>query len=92
MNQSVTIIYLVIVIAAFYFLIIRPQMQRQRKQTQLVASLVVGDRVITAGGVYGTVAETDGEIVRLRIADGVVVEVAKGAIVQRAEQGPASEE
>ena len=85
MNQTFTIVYLVVIVAAFYFLVIRPQGQRQRQQSQLVASLTEGDRVITAAGIYGTVVGMSGDVVHLRIADGVVIEVAKGAIVQRAE-------
>lgn len=85
MDQTFTIVYLVVIVAAFYFLVIRPQGQRQRKQSELVASLSEGDRVVTAGGVYGIVAGMSGDTVRLRIAEGVIIEVAKGAVVQRAE-------
>ncbi|MBE0475808.1 MAG: preprotein translocase subunit YajC [Coriobacteriia bacterium] len=85
MNQTFTIVYLAVIVAAFYFLVIRPQTQRQRQQAALTASLREGDRVLTAGGVYGVVVSLGEESLRLQVADGVVVEVAKGAVVQRAE-------
>ena len=82
-----TIIYFVVLAAVFYFLFIRPQAQRQRAQQSLLESLSVGDRVVTAGGLYGTIQALAGDIVRLEIADGVVVDVARGAIGKRLEVG-----
>jgi preprotein translocase subunit YajC len=76
---------LVILAAAFYFLILRPQQQRQKQQRELMASLAPGDRVITIGGVYGTVSALDGDRVAVEIAPGVVVEFARSAIARKLE-------
>lgn len=66
--------------AIWYFLVIMPQ-QRQRKKTQeMLASLKTGDRVLTSGGVYGTVAGFRDEIVQLQVASQVKIDVARSAI------------
>lgn len=68
--------------AAFYFLLIRPQRQRQRAQAQMIASLGPGVRVMTASGLYGTIVErVDGDV-RLEVAPGVTVLMADGAIAR----------
>lgn len=83
-----TVGYLVIIVAAFYFLLIRPQQKRAKEQQELMASIRPGDRVVTAGGLYGTIERVEDEIVELRIADGVVVDMARSSIVRRAEAVP----
>jgi preprotein translocase subunit YajC len=60
----------------FYFLLIRPQRNRQRQQQQLLQALEVGDEVMTAGGIFGTVTEIDEE------SDTVLVEIAPGTEVR----------
>jgi preprotein translocase subunit YajC len=67
-------------LAAFYFLIIRPNQTRRRKQQQVVQSLTPGDRVMTHSGLIGTVAEVRDEIVRVELAPGVVTEWATWGI------------
>lgn len=76
-------IYLVILVAAFYFLIVRPQRRQQMIRRQLIATVGVGDEIITSGGVFGTVVAMDDETLELRIADGVVVKIARGAVAQK---------
>lgn len=69
-----------LIIAAMYFFMIRPQ-QRQRKQmAEMQSSLGVGDQVITIGGLYGTVVETDDESVTLEVAPGVTNKYVRGAV------------
>jgi preprotein translocase subunit YajC len=86
MNQStITIIYFVVLIGVFYFLIIRPQQTRQREAAALIASLTVGDRVITAGGLYGTIRRIEGDAIDLEIADGVVATFARSSVAKRIE-------
>lgn len=87
MTQYSTLIYVGVLIVAFYLLLIRPQQQRQKQHSKLVASLGVGDRVMTAGGLYGTVREVRDDSLMLEVASGVVVEVAKGAVNSKAEAG-----
>ncbi len=81
-SQTNLLLYFALLAVAFYLLIIRPQQQRQRQQRELMAALKAGDRVITVSGIYGTVVSMDAETVMLRIAEGVEVEVARGAISQ----------
>ena len=65
-----------------YFLLIRPQQQRQKKTEQMLKELKKGDRVVTSGGIIGTVVGIDDAKAVLRIADDVKVEFAKASITQ----------
>ena len=64
----------------FYFLLIRPQRKQQKKHQDMLAALKPGDKVITQGGIYGTVVGVDDQKVQLRVADQVKIEVAKHAV------------
>ena len=75
----------------FYFLVIRPQSKKQRDLQKEIEGLKQGDRVLTAGGLYGTVVsdKDSGNTFVLKIAENVKVEVAKSAIsgvVKRAKE------
>jgi preprotein translocase subunit YajC len=75
-------------LAIFYFLLIRPQQKRQKQVQQMIAALKKGDRVLTTGGIYGTVLNVKEHIVVLKIADEVKIEVVKsavGSVVEKAE-------
>jgi preprotein translocase subunit YajC len=67
-------------LAIFYFLLIRPQQKRQKEMQKMVAALRKGDRVITASGLYGTVVGVRDDVVVVKIADNVKVEMVKNAI------------
>ncbi len=67
-------------LAIFYFLLIRPQQKRQKEVQKMIAALRKGDRVVTASGLYGTVAGLKDDIVVVKIADNVKVEMLKSAI------------
>jgi len=69
-----------------YLLLIRPQQQRQKKLDQLVKGLKKGDRVLTSGGIIGTVVGVEDTKVVLRIADEVKVEFSKSSVVQVLEE------
>jgi preprotein translocase subunit YajC len=73
-------IFILVVLVLMWFLLIRPQRRRQMDSQRLINSLAVGQEVVTAGGLYGTITGLDGDEVRLRIADDVEVRVAKRAI------------
>jgi len=82
-SEPVTfIVILVLIFAMFYFLTIRPQRRRQKEQQRLVEELKKGDRVITIGGIHGTVDSTDEESVTLKVESGTL-RVAKGAIARK---------
>lgn len=82
MNQPsfAELVPLLIIAAAFYLLIFRPQRARAQKQRVLVGSLSAGDRIITIGGFHGTVQDVTEDALRLEIAPGTVVTLAKSAI------------
>lgn len=65
-----SLIFLALLVAMFYFLLIRPQRTRAKKQTEMASSLVIGDRVQTFGGVHGIVDSMDDDSVVLRLEDG----------------------
>ncbi len=67
----------------FWFLMIRPAQRRQREVRQMQSSLVVGDEVMLTSGIYGVLQSLEDERVRVQLAPGVVVEVARGAVGQR---------
>jgi preprotein translocase subunit YajC len=74
---------LLLIVAVFYFLLIRPQQQRARQHRQLVASVAPGDRVVTIGGLHGTVQGLDEDTVRLEVAPGTVITFTRQAIARR---------
>ena len=70
----------IILIAVMYFLMIRPQMKRQKEHRAMLDKLAKGDEVITSGGVAGVVTEVGDSFVTVEIADNVRVRVQKGAV------------
>ena len=67
-------------IAIFWFLIIRPQMKRQKEHQQKISALKKGDHVITAGGLVGKVAKVDDVYAEIELAQGVRVKAVKSTI------------
>jgi preprotein translocase subunit YajC len=69
----------------FYFLLIRPQRTRARQQQSILSSLEVGDEIMTAGGMFGTIVEIDEDedIVTIEVAPGTNVRMLRRAISQR---------
>jgi preprotein translocase subunit YajC len=70
----------VFVLGIFYFIILMPMKRRQKKVQQFLEALKVNDRVITTGGIYGTITRINERSVHLQIADKVRIEVSKAAI------------
>ena len=64
----------------FYFLMIRPQQKRQKELQKMLSAIKKGDRVLTASGMYGVVAGVKDDIVVLKIAEDVKVEMLKSAV------------
>jgi preprotein translocase subunit YajC len=80
------IIFLVLIFAMFYFLMIRPQRKRQKEQRELMAGLQKGDRIITVGGVYGVIESLSEESVVIKVESGATMRVARGSIAGKREQ------
>lgn len=69
-----------LIILVFYFLILRPQQKRQKERQNLLSSLKKGDKVITAGGIHGTVEAITDTMVTVRISDNVNVNLERSSI------------
>jgi preprotein translocase subunit YajC len=77
------LIFSLLLLAGFYFLLIRPQQRRVRRQQMLVSSIQVGDEVATAGGIIGVVTGLTDERATLRVAPGVEITLFRFAIARR---------
>ncbi len=75
------ILLLVGFFAIMYFLMIRPRQQQQREQEEMTRELRSGDRVITAGGIYGQIEGVDDETVLLKIESGATMRIARASVV-----------
>ena len=71
---------IIVMLLIFYFLLYRPQKKARQERDEMLNSLKVGSRVITIGGIYGTIVGLTDEIVRLQVADNVEIEMARGSI------------
>jgi preprotein translocase subunit YajC len=80
------VVYIGIFFALIYFMMIRPQQKQRREHAELVDSLVPGDRVVSAGGIHGTVKVVTEDNVDLEVAPGIVITVMRQAINQKAEE------
>lgn len=69
-----------LIFAVFYFLIFAPMRKKQKTHAEMLSKLRAGDRVVTSGGIHGTVVGISDHVVQLRIADQVKIEVSRSAI------------
>ena len=79
-NAITSLMPFIAMFAIFYLLLIRPQQKKQRDLRQKLQNLKRGDRVITSGGIYGTVIKIRNDIVHLEIADQVRIRINKSSI------------
>ena len=79
-NSSSLILMWGLIIGIFYFLVIRPARNKQKKLQNMIDGLKVGDKVVTNGGIFGTVVAKRGEKLQLRIAENVKVDISRNAI------------
>ncbi len=75
-----TILMFGMIFAVFYFLLIRPQQKQKQRHEERLNQLKKGERVITAGGIYGTVVGVKDNIAVLKIAENVKIEIQKHSI------------
>jgi preprotein translocase subunit YajC len=80
------IIFLVLIFAVFYFLLIRPQRKRQKQQQQLMEELKRGDKIITAGGIYGVIESVSEDTVTIKVESGATMKVSKSSVALKREQ------
>lgn len=79
-EQYGMIIFLVVIFALFYFVMIRPQRKRQKEQQQMMANLQKGDRVMTIGGIFGTIENINEDSVIIKVEGGTTLRVARNAV------------
>ena len=81
-----------LVLGIFYFVILLPMKRKQQKVDSFLSSLKVGDRVVTSGGIFGSITGITEQAVQLQIAEKVRVQVSRSAIVGYQGQDPVSTE
>src|SRR6185503_7224303 len=86
------LIVFALIFAIFYFVILLPMKRKQQKVDSFLAALKVGDRVVTSGGIFGSITEITDQAVQLQIADKVRIRLSRNAIVGYQGQDPVSTE
>ena len=76
----VQLLPILLIIAVFYFLLIRPQQRRQKQLQDTIANLKIGDRVVTTGGVIGVITTVRDTSFLIRSADKSILEIARSAV------------
>jgi preprotein translocase subunit YajC len=87
-----TLIMFSLIIGIFYFLILRPQQKRQKERKTLLEALKKGDKVVTSGGMYGTIAGLDDKTVLVQVAEGIKIKFERGAVNAVVREGEAPKE
>lgn len=82
---------IVMLVAIFYLLVFRPQQKKQKEQQNMIASLKKGDAIVTAGGIHGMVAGLKDDVVLVKVADNVKIEVSKSSIATVIKKGGEAE-
>jgi len=80
------IVFLVLIFGMMYFFSIRPQRRRQKEHQQLVEQLKRGDKVITAGGIYGVIESLSEDSMIIRVESGATMRVARGSVALKRER------
>jgi preprotein translocase subunit YajC len=84
--------WIVLMLAIFYFLMIRPQQRREKQRQAMLAAVKSGERVVFSGGMLGTVTNVKDKTLVIKIADNVKVEVVRSAVSRVLEKGENPEE
>ena len=91
-NAFVQLLPFVLVVGIFYFVILLPMKRRQQKVQAFLAALKVGDRVVTSGGLYGTITRIGDTSIQVQVANNVRVEMSRNAVVGYQGQEPVAPE
>lgn len=80
---------LLFILAIFYLIVFLPARRRQKKLQEMIDNLKAGDKVITSGGIYGTIVGFKDDRIQLRIAENVKIELSRNSVtaLQRSEEG-----
>ena len=79
------ILFMTLIFGVFYLLMIRPQRKKQKEHQEMVQELQKGDKVITAGGIYGQIESLNDESIVLKIESGATIRIARSSVVGRRE-------
>jgi len=85
-------VWLGIMVAIFYVMLIRPQQRREKERRALIANVKTGDRIVFAGGLLGVVTNVKEKTLVVKIADNVKIEISRGSVSQVLEKGEAPTE
>ena len=85
-----SVVPFVLIIAIFYFFIIRPQNKKQKETQKMIDALKKGDKVVTIGGIHGVVSSTKEKTIILKVDENVKIEVNRSAISGVVNETPAS--
>ena len=75
-----SMLYIIMLVAVFWFLLIRPQQAQAKKRAEMLTALKTGDKVVTIGGICGKVAQITDNKIFVEVSDGIVVEFLRNAI------------
>jgi preprotein translocase subunit YajC len=81
-NSLFSLLPLVLMFVVLYFVMIRPQMKRQKEHKALIEAVAKGDEVVTVGGMLGRVSKLGESFLHLEVAQGIEVQVQRSAVVQ----------
>ncbi len=81
---------IVAMVGIFYFLIIRPQQKQSKKMKEMRESMQKGNNVVTSGGIHGVITNLKGDIVTVRVADSVKIDVDRSALTILGEEAPST--
>jgi preprotein translocase subunit YajC len=81
-SSLMSLLPLVLMFVVLYFIMIRPQMKRQKEHKALIEALAKGDEVVTAGGMLGKVAKLGESYIHVEVSNGVEIQVQRSAVVQ----------
>ena len=90
-SPLIQLIPFALVLAIFYFVILLPMRKKQKKVQEFLDALKVGDKVVTTGGLFGSIAKISDQVVQLQVAPNVRVDISKAAIVGYQGQAPVVE-
>lgn len=82
-----TLLMFALIIGIFYFMILRPQQKRQKERQKMLDAVKKGDKIVTAGGLHGTIAGLDEKTVLIQVADNVKMKFERSAVASIVKEG-----
>jgi len=92
MSPWVQLIPFALVLAIFYFVILLPMKRRQKKVQEFLDGLKIGDKVVTTGGIFGSITKVTEQSIQLQIAPNVRVDISRAAVVGFQGQAPVADQ